>query len=257
MPSPFPGMNPYLEQAIAWHDFHQAFIARARDVLAPQVRPRYYVKIDEHIYLHELEQEERRLVGHADLGVGEVHRGHVRPSGMNTLEAPAQVLLPPAVDVERHSFLEIRDREGQQIVTVLEMLSPSNKRAGSDREQYVNKRMQLLSSPVNLVELDLLRGSPRLPLINLPACDYYVLVSRAEQRPEAGVWPVRLADRLPVIPVPLRAGEADATLDLQELLHQVYDAAGYDLYIYGGSPEPALTAEQTAWARGFLPPVTP
>jgi hypothetical protein len=49
MPSPFPGMNPYLEQPDAWQDFHQGYIARARDALAAQVLPKYFVKLEEHI----------------------------------------------------------------------------------------------------------------------------------------------------------------------------------------------------------------
>src|ERR1051326_5309303 len=110
MPSPFPGMNPYLEQPYAWQDFHQAFITHARDVLTPQVRPRYFVKINEYVYLHEPSHEERRLIGQPDLGLASRHSTGSRPSGVRVLEAPVRVQLPPAIEVERLSFLEIRDR---------------------------------------------------------------------------------------------------------------------------------------------------
>ena len=123
--------------------------------------------------------------------------------------------MPLTVDVEHLSFVEIRDRQGRDLVTVIELLSPTNKRPGPDREQYLAKRRQLLASGVHLVEIDLLRGHPRLPLDDLPPCDYYVMVSRAEERPQAGLWPLGLRDPLPPIPVPLRAADPDASLDLQ------------------------------------------
>jgi hypothetical protein len=159
------------------------------------------------------------------------------------------------VDVERHSYLEIRDRENRQLVTVLELLSPSNKRPGRDRDQYEDKRNALLSGTANFVEIDLLRGGPRMPMQDLPACDYCVLVSRVKPRPIADCWPIRLRDPLPVIPVPLRPDDQDARLDLQAVLHRLYDAAGYEVYIYGGQPDPPLPAVDVAWARQLLPQV--
>jgi hypothetical protein len=157
------------------------------------------------------------------------------------------------VDRERLSFLEIRDRDGWQLVTVIELLSPANKYAGPDREQYLAKRRELLASAVHFVEIDLLRGGPRMPMENLPECDYCVLVSRVETRPEAGVWPIRLREPLPPVRIPLRPPHADAQLDLQPVLHRIYDAAGYEDYIYRGPPHPQLNAEDAAWARQFVP----
>ena len=92
-----------------------------------------------------------------------------------------------------------------------------------------------------------------MPLEGLPACDYYVLVSRVEQRPGAGLWPIRLREQLPVIPIPLRPVHGDARLDLQEVLHRIYDAAGYADDIYEGQPEPRLSPENAAWAQPFVP----
>ena len=129
-------------------------------------------------------------------------------SATGLLEAPASVWQPP-VDVERHSYLEIRDRENRQLITVIELLSPSNKKLGSDRDQYLAKQHQLLSSTANLVEIDLLRGGPRMPWLDMPVCDYCVVVSRVAERPRAGIWPIQLRERLPLIPVPLRTGRAE------------------------------------------------
>ena len=107
---------------------------------------------------------------------------------------------------------------------------------------------------MHFVEIDLLRGGPRMPWLDMPACDYYAVVSRFEERPErAGFWPIRLRERLPEIPIPLRQGDADARLDLQQVLHRIYDAAGYAYHIYSGPPEPLLAAEDAAWAQQFLP----
>jgi hypothetical protein len=87
------------------------------------------------------------------------------------------------------------------------------------------------------VEIDLLRGGARPPVQGLPAdAAYYTLVSRSPARPRASLWRLALRDPLPPIPVPLRAGEPEARVNLQELLHQVCDAAGYEAYVYDGAP---------------------
>jgi hypothetical protein len=252
-------MNPYLEQEDVWHDFHQSFIPAARELLTPQLRPRYYVKVEVHLYIHELPADQRRQVGRADVAVTRpaVSRGSrpaatsSTPSGVTS--APAYATVRMAVDVERDSYLEVIDAKTREVVTVIELLSPSNKAPGADRDQYLAKRLQVLNSTAHLVEIDLLRGGPRMPLDDLPESDYYAMVSRVEERPRAGIWPVRLRDRLPEIPVPLRQGDDDVRLDLQSILHRVYDAAGYDDYMYASEPRPRLPPEDAEWARQFIP----
>ena len=110
--------------------------------------------------------------------------------------------------------MEIRDRQSRQLVTAVELLSPTNKRPGPDREQYLRKRRQYVQARVHLVEIDLLRNGPRLPLEDLPECDYYVLVGRSGEYPRVAVWPLRLRDSLPTIPIPLHPpdGDVDARL---------------------------------------------
>lgn len=251
MPSPFPGMNPYLERDVVWHDFHQHFCVLCSELLVPQVRPRYFVKLEEHLYIHELSAEEGVFLGRADVSVTDRGEG-VRPSAATAiLEAPVYGQIPPSVDIEHESYLEIRDRESLELVTVIELLSPANKE--SDRKQYLAMREEYLSSNAHFVEIDLRRGGPRLPLKNLPACDYYALVSRAEDRSRVGIWPSRLRDRLPIIPIPLRAPDPDARIDLQAMIHRLYDAAGYEDYIYTGTPQPPLSPEDAAWAKELLP----
>jgi hypothetical protein len=245
-------MNPYLEHETAWHDFHESFMPLAREILSAQLLPRYFIKIDEHIFVHEVEEEERRLLGRGDVTVAPMAPEAGARVGAQVLEAPAQARLPK-VDIERSSFLEIRDRDNRRLITVLELLSPTNKHPGEHRDQYINKRDQLLASQVHFVEIDLLRGGPRMPFADLPACDYYAMASRYEDRPRAALWPIRLRERLPEIRIPLRDGDTPARLDLQHVLHHIYDAAGYALYIYDHEPDPPLLPEDAAWAGQFVP----
>jgi hypothetical protein len=247
-------MNPYLEQDDVWHDFHERFLPHLAEVIGSQLAAHYIVKIDEHVYIHEPPAERRTLLGRGDVFVATRPAPSQEGAQATTAlaGAPAQVVLP-TVDVEGVSYLEIRDRRDRRLVTVVELLSPANKYSGPDREQYLGKRGGLLASSAHLVEIDLLRGGPRMPFAGpLPGCDYYALVSRMEKRPTADFWPVRLRNPLPVIPIPLREPDPDATLDLQAALHHVYDAARYGNYIYEGAPQPALSAADEAWARPFV-----
>ena len=253
MPSPFPGMNPYIEQDVFWQDFHLEFLPAMRGRLVAQVRPKYIVMLDEHIYVQEHPPAPRRLVGRADVSLAVPPRPRdEEAAGVGILEAPVQVQIP-VQEVRRVPFLEVRDRLGRDLITVVELLSPTNKRGGADREQYVAKRERLVQSAAHFVEIDLLRGGRPMPLENRPRCDYSVLVSRAEARPWAGFWPIPLRRRLPIIPIPLLPGDPDAQIDLQEILDHVYEATGYEDFIYAGRPDPRLSSKNAAWARTFVP----
>jgi hypothetical protein len=250
-------MNPYLEHPSAWQDFHQAFVTHIREALSGQVRPQFFVKIEESVFIHEPSGEERRkLLARPDVSVFERPGG----GGVTVAEPPgnsvaALVASIPDVEFEKHSFLEIRDRTSRDLVTMIEVLSPSNKRYGPDRDQYLMKRTALLCSPVSIVEIDLLRDGPRLPLTGVPDCHYSLMVSRPAMRPDVQVWAVNLRDPLPTIPIPLRGSAPDASLNLQSLLNDVYDAAGYEDYLYQTPPEPSLTDVDAGWARQFVPAV--
>jgi hypothetical protein len=248
-------MNPYLEQADVWHDFHERFLPYLAEVIGAQLAAHYVVKIDDHVFIHEPSAEQRVFLGRGDILVASPRPQVEGSTATATADtgAPAQVLLP-AVDVERLSFLEIRDRRDRQLVTVIEVLSPSNKYSGTDRDQHLGKRGAVLASLTHLVEIDLLRDGPRMPFASpLPECDYYVMVSRREKRPRAAFWPIHLRDPLPAVPIPVREPDPDARLDLAAALHHVYDAARYANYIYEGTPEPGLRGEDAAWARQFVP----
>ncbi len=251
MPSPFPGMNPYLERASVWESFHPNLISAAHFHIAAQVLPRYIVQVETRLYIHE-PSAERRFRGASDLALKP--RPGVSPAAGGTATvAPAYVTIGDAVDTEKVHYLVIRDREGRDLVTVVELLSPANKYAGPDREQYLGKRNEVLRSRAHLVEIDLLRGGPRMPPDDLPTCDYCAVVSRVEERPRAGVWPWRLRDPIPAIPIPLRAGDPDAALDLKAVIDQPYDGGGYHYFSYSDLPEPRLSPDDAAWAAAFVP----
>jgi hypothetical protein len=252
MPSPFPGMNPYLEQNDTWEDFHTNFITRAQEALSGRVGSNYLVKIEVRLLLHELSAAERRFMGRADVGV--TAPPEYNPGGHGTAFSSAPVHLQlPAVDVERQTSLEILDRRSRRVVTVIELLSPSNKTAGPDRDDYMAKRRQVLAGTTHLVEIDLRRGGTRPDLPRLPLSDYYMLVSRYAERPRVGFWPVGLRDALPVLPIPLTAPDADIPLDIRAVLNSAYDAANYWKYIYQEMPEPPLSPDDEAWAKQFVP----
>ena len=166
MRSPFPGMDPYLENPAVWPDFHMRMIYGLSEALNPQLSPRYVIRAEAQMYIHELADDWQGLIGQADDGVS---RGLYPGSASATvLEPPPVWGTMPTVDIERVHYLEIRDRAGREVVTVIELLSPTNKRE-PDREHYIAKRVRLRQTCVHLVEIDLLRGGigPRLPVCRI------------------------------------------------------------------------------------------
>lgn len=230
MPSPFPGMDPFIEGQV-WEDYYHALIEVVRESLIPHTRPRYVVRVEERVYVeHAPDREPARI--RPDLTVLEragIPRAPERAAAATVAVTPVVLDLPEPERV-REAFLTIRERETLEVVTVVEVLSPANKRAGSDgRREYLRKREEVLLSRTHLVELDLLRGGERLPTVQpLPAGDYYAFVCRHERRFRAEVyaWPLRRP--LPPIPIPLAGPDPDVVLDWQGIFGIVYDRAGYD-----------------------------
>ncbi len=249
MPSPFPGMNPYLESTAVWHDFHERFIPALAEWLGPQLFPKYLVKIDENMYVHDVSR--REIAGRPDIGI-------VHDSGPSGVRGAAAVLEPPVlvrlakIDTEALSYIEISDSDSRALVTVIELLSPSNKRPGPQRDQYLLKRREWTSAPANLVEIDLLRAWPPMPDEHRPVSDYSILVSRQSAPTEAGLWPFNLRDSFPVVPLPLLPGDSDATLEFKPAFDRVYDGAGYEYYVYKNPPSPRLAGDDQSWADAVL-----
>ncbi len=254
MPSPFPGMDPFLEGQL-WSDFHADFIPAIRARLVPKLAPDYVVNVEKSVYLlHDDEEVERLVI--PDVAVIESGNwtGGVDPAeGGVAVAVEAVVRTLPKLKTVRHSYLVIRSLHGRDVVTVIELLSPWNK-SGEGRAEYLQKRDALLASPVNLVELDLLRGGRRLPTVErLPRGDLFAFVSRGTQRPKTDVYAWSLPRVLPVIPIPLAPGDADVPLELQPAFDETYDRAGYRYSVdYTVPIEPAISDPDASWVRQLL-----
>jgi hypothetical protein len=257
MPSPFPGMDPFVEMQ-EWSDFHATYMTVLRELLTPQVRPRYVVRVERRLYLERPFEEPDQVI--PDVAILE-RRGFPGSSAGTALLhetapaiAPVECLLPETVEHHEY-YLVLRDRQTLRIVTLIELLSPTNKRPGSEgREQYLDKREEILQSRTNLVELDLLRGGQRLPMqTELPPGDYYALVRRGWRRHRAAVYAWTLRQKMPPIPIPLQKDEQEPTLDLQDALDLSYDRAAYqDSLDYSQSLQPPTRAEDADWLEQVL-----
>jgi hypothetical protein len=254
MPSPFPGMDPYLEDQ-DWEDFHARFNVALSEVLADGAEPRYVVRVERRLYIeHGLDADDQ--VRWPDVAV--LWDGNPAPitgSATGTAVAPVECLLPSPQE-RRESYLVIRELPGLEIVTVVETLSPANKRSSSDgRGQYLAKRDEILASRTNLVELDLLRGGKRLPVIGLPPGDFYAVVSRGNRRPRTDVYPWSLRDSIPSIPFPLKPGEPEIVVNLQNVFSSVFDRGRYLRTLnYAALLRPALSAEDASWQSSLALP---
>ncbi len=248
MPSPFPGMDPWLEHPALWPDVHQSLITYSRDALQAQVGANYVVSIGERVYL-----EGPDRVIYPDVAVVEARQPR-RTSGATAVSAdPCMVVLLESVEV-RQPFLEIRDmRAGKHVVTVIEILSPTNKRLHGGRELYVQKQQEVLASDANLVEVDLLRGGEptvAIPPSSTPKSTYRVIVSRSRDRSKREVYPIGLRDRLPRVAIPLAGSDPDVVLDLPAVFAEAYEKGAYARRVdYREVPTPPLAGDEHAFAQ--------
>jgi hypothetical protein len=144
----------------------------------------------------------------------------------------------------------------REVVTVVAVLSPGNKRSGSiGRRKYLHKRRQLLASDVNLVEIDLLRAGLRCPTVEplKGNADHCVMICRGLERPRAEVYEWGLQHPLPTIPIPLAGEDADVALDLQAAFNAVYDHGGYDYLLRYSEPlQPPIREVDANWTAEIL-----
>jgi Protein of unknown function (DUF4058) len=256
MRSPFPGMNPYLENPELWAEVHSRLIVAIADALAPHVRPKYRVAIEKRVY--QTIDHESLLVGIPDVTVGRststpIDRDISTVAVASPPIKPINVNLPMPEEV-REGYLEVREVGTGEVITVIEVLSPKNKRAGEGRKAYFSKRQQILGSSTHLVEIDLLRGGKPMPILGHEiSADYRILVSRSNTRPKAELYPFNLQEPIPSFPLPLGQGDTEPLLDLQILINEVYERAGLDLAIdYNSEPIPGLLESDKAWMNQLL-----
>ena len=258
MPSPFPGMDPYLEGYL-WADVHNALASKIRQQLAPKIQPGYTVRLEVYLVQDTAPDSEIGIL-YPDVevlrqkAVSSPTRSPLLVERGNRLVNPAPLTLPlmPPIEVRLVS-IEIRDTASNTLVTSIEILSPVNKREPGITP-YRQKRQRLYNAKVHLIEIDLLRrGTRSFVHPRLPDVPYLVTLTRAQAQ-EIEVWPLALQDPLPIMPVPLRPPDADVPLDLAAALRDIYDEAFYNLSIDYRElpPKPALTEGDLAWMEALL-----
>jgi hypothetical protein len=250
-------MDPYLEAH--WRDVQARLIIYISDTLQGVLPGSLRARVEERVVLETAEG----LGRHPFFPDVRVVEYPPRP-GLVTRTAGAVGAAPLLVDLEiepvRETFVEIVDRaSGNRVVTVLEVLSPSNKLPGPDREQDLRKQREVCSSDANLVEINLNRSGIHtlaFPLGNLSPrghTSYMTCVRRATRRDKAEVYPMPLGERLPVLKVPLRPDDADVPLDLQALIEQCYRNGAYEGTLnYAVDPDPPLIGVEAQWADEML-----
>ena len=259
MPSPFPGMEPYLEHPDFWQETHHWLISLIAESLVPQIRPKYEIAIEKRIYeLNDTNDnnDDSLLVGIPDVAIKRQPNPPDVPTGsvaIATLTVPTTVKVPASEKIKQ-TYLEVREMATRQVVTAIEILSPVNKRSGDGRITYLKKRQSILGSLTHLVEIDLLRKGEPMPVLNNSIqSDYRVLVSRSDRRPLAELYAFNLRDSLPVFLLPLREEDVEPIVNLPELFAGVYDRAGYDYRIdYDRDPIPSLSEQNLVWAKELL-----
>ncbi|BDA68297.1 hypothetical protein RIVM261_022450 [Rivularia sp. IAM M-261] len=255
MSSPFPGMNPYLENPAFWSEFHNLLISLISQTLNPILRPKYRVAIEQRVY--QTTDGDSLLVGVPDVAVQSHQPTNIQETSNVAVASPptqAVTVTIPMPETVRETYLEVRDVATKQVVTVIEVLSPKNKRAGDGRQTYNKKRLRVLGSLSNLVEIDLLRnGKPMVILQNDIQSSYRILVSRSDLRPKADLYAFNLQNPIPSFSLPLRERDSEPIFDLQNILHDLYDRVSYDLVIdYTKEPVPALSNTDKDWLDTFL-----
>lgn len=253
MGSPFPGMDPYLENPTTWPNLHSRLIVAVANVLGPKIRPKYRVVVEEAVYKRD-RSEQTLLIGVPDVTVRKSSRNNPEPEKLpfvsNVAVAnPAPVVVTvPMPDTVRHRYLEIRSLQTSEAVTVIEILSPVNKK-GAGRQKYESKRLEILESETNLVEIDLLHEGQPMSVLGYEMDSHYrVLVSDSGSRPQAQLYPFNVQQPIPGFWVPLKSEDPSITISLKPLLDEIYQLSGYDLDIdYGQNPLPKWPASELEW----------
>ena len=273
--NPFPGMNPYLERSSWWQGVHTSIIVALADALAPRLMPDYAVQVEQRVYVAE-EPDDGNGAGPAAV-IGRpasrfrvpdamVLTHPVGPASAATATAERAVAVAepatsvaavsvalPAAELERQRYLQVLRVDTMEVVAVIELLSPSNK-WGEGRREYLGKRAAIKNSTAHLVEIDLLRAGPPLPVIGaVPHACYRIVVANGRQRPRADLYAFGINAAIPEFVLPLAKGSAGISVDLNAAVQHVYAHGSYSMLIdYGQDPEPPLSDDDRAWIDARL-----
>lgn len=265
MPSPFPGMNPYLESPAIWSSFHTRLLVAIADTLAPMLRPNYYIEVETRTYREDNseDEEDELLVGIPDAAVlsatvsKQPQDNDLESATTPTQKRPQPIALPMPLTLKER-YLEIREIGTETVITVIEVLSPKNKKRGKGRIAYERKRSRILGSLSHLVEIDLLRANPPMTMLGqVQPTHYRIVVSRSDQRPQADLYGFDLSEPIPCFPLPLKPEEPEPMVDLQAIVAGVCERAGYNerLDYQQPVPLPALSQTDQQWIDGLLDPL--
>jgi hypothetical protein len=248
-------MDPYLEDnRNIWADLHSRLVTRIADALAPHLPSHYYVRCEQRAYVARVEAQDARR---PDVAVMAATRPVQAAGGVGVVTAvaiQAQKVLLPRYEEVSENYLEIRDGRSHEVITAIEVLSPTNKARGAGRRQYEAKREKVLASMTGLVEIDLLRGGEPMEMSPAATTAYRVVVSAEWERPEARLYAFGVQDALPTVSVPLARREPEISLDFGPLLTAIYESGRYDLSVdyTAAPPEPALSSEDAEWLDARL-----
>jgi hypothetical protein len=258
MPSPFPGMDPYLESH--WRDVHARMIVQAAERLQEELPSDLRARVEERVFVESTLGTERGV--YPDVRVIEGPPRRPAP-GPRAGDMSVSVAEPLVIHVEdepaTQGFIEIREvGSGRRVVTVIEILSLANKMQGEGQDLYRQKQRELKGAGVGLVEIDLLRAGRRvlsIPPESIPPSyrtPYQICIRRGWRPTAVEVYKVPLRERLPVIPIPLRETDRDVPLDLQAILDHCYLRGAYDDIDYSLPPDPPLAPDDAEWAEALL-----
>jgi hypothetical protein len=264
MKSAFAGMDPYIEVRHIWGDFHDNFIVDIQRAVQRQLPQRYVARISDRTFVENYDPElDLMLKTRIGPDVEVLRREGRIPPSTKGASGRAAVADPPLMEMhgqveyeEREIFLDIYKLDPEkQLVTSVELLSPSNKRRGSvGWDQYERKRNVFMHGYANLVEIDLLRGGKRHPMNEpWPDSPYVIAVFRREKAPACDIWPAYTLKPLPNIPIPLMPPDADVTVALQPIVDDIFEASRYDGDVHYERPiQPPLTEEEQRLVADFL-----
>lgn len=265
MPSPFPGMDPYLEDADMFPSLHGNLVFAIQELLQPQLPEPYFAKTNERVWV---EMTARYIEPDVDVFASPRRPKRARPERGGIAVADARRVQPVVVtvphDEHRETQVDIWTRRGSEkrLVTTIEILSPSNKIPGQHgRDLYLKKQREILDSQVHLVEIDLLRGGEHTTAVprewavsKAGPFDYHVCIHRFDNLEDYFVYPIQLADPLPEIEIPLLPGDGDVRLDLRAAMNRAYDAGPYRREIDYAQDKitPPLRPPLAKWAKSVV-----
>ncbi|MEN8445861.1 MAG: DUF4058 family protein [Cyanobacteria bacterium J06555_13] len=243
---PFPGMNPYLESPYRWPEIHTWLIVEIARSLNPQLLPRYRAAVETRVYI------DASLVGIPDASIyTQSRQPQARPTAVAVSTRPERITLPTTCEVTER-YLEIREVSTKRVVTIIEVLSPANKRSGEGRKKYLEKRQRVLNSETHLIEIDLLRKGEPMPAAGGQQADYQIIVSRASERPSAERYAFNLKEKIPQFLLPLAAEDTEPSIDIGALLQQVCQDTAVEVDIdYTSQPQPPLPVEDFEWVQSL------